>query len=67
MGVFLMLKNQRHSAICHSNDRVSENLAITWLCQSAHKRVAEEEECNWRGVWVLELDAWVQILIMLVY
>ena len=39
-----MLKNQRHSDICHSNGLLSETLAITRLFQSGHTRDGEEEE-----------------------
>lgn len=60
MRVFLKFKNQRHSDICHTND-----LVITRLFQSGHKRVGEEKEHNWLNVWVLESDVWVQILVML--
>lgn len=38
MGMFWMLKNQRHADICHSNDLPSESLAIIRLFQSGHTR-----------------------------
>lgn len=58
MGIILMLKNQRHSHIHHSNN-LSENLAITKLFQSGHSRDEEGSGAYWLAVWLWEPGAWV--------